>query len=204
VFVIVFVIVPFALCLSRGARIMASEAQVQALSRLLFAVPDMHVYAVLDGASVEGLLERFQRDRPEQICLYRGELERDLAEAAPYLVRLEPESDFAAWVVERGWGEHWGIFAVTDADMRALRQHFRRFLMVHDHSGKPLYFRYYDPRVLRTFLPTCNDKELKTIFGPVKRYLVESEDPNVLLRFSAGPDGLARDEVRLVRDTRAA
>jgi hypothetical protein len=181
---------------------MATEAQVQALARQLFGTADAHVYAVLDGASVEGLLERFERDRPEQICLYRGELERDLAQAAPYLVRLEPDSDFATWVLERGWGEHWGIFAVTEADMRTLRQHFRRFLMVHDPSGKPMYFRYYDPRVLRTFLPTCNDQELKTIFGPVVRYLAESEDPNVLLRFAASPEGLSKDEVRLVRDAR--
>jgi len=46
-----------------------------------------------------------------------------------------------------------------------MRQHFRRFITVHDESGKPLLFRYYDPRVLRTFLPTCNAKELAEIFG---------------------------------------
>ena len=179
---------------------MASESQVQALSKQLFGVADANLYAILDGASIEGLLERFERDNPEQICLYRGELARDLAEAAPYLVRLEPESDFTTWVLTRGWGEHWGVFAMTEADMRALRQHFRRFLMVHDHTGKPLYFRYYDPRVLRTFLPTCNDEELQTIFGPVSRYLMEGEDSNVLLRFTLGSDGLSRDELRLVRE----
>jgi len=55
--------------------------------------------------------------------------------------------------------------------------------MVHDEAGKPLYFRFYDPRVLRTYLPTCNASELAQIFGPVECYVQEGEDPGVLLRF---------------------
>ena len=178
---------------------MASESQVQALSKQLFGVADANLYAILDGASIEGLLERFERDNPEQICLYRGELARDLAEAAPYLVRLEPESDFTTWVLTRGWGEHWGVFAMTEADMRALRQHFRRFLMVHDHTGKPLYFRYYDPRVLRVYLPTCNAQELQIIFGPVSRYVSEAEEPAALLEFGFRGSKLTARRSQLVR-----
>ena len=32
-----------------------------------------------------------------------------------------------------------------------LRRHLRRFLLVKDESGRQLYFRYYDPRVLRLY-----------------------------------------------------
>ena len=45
------------------------------------------------------------------------------------------------------------------------------------------YFRYYDPRVLRVYLPTCNARELQTVFGPVLRYLVEDEKPTGLWTF---------------------
>ena len=56
--------------------------------------------------------------------------------------------------------------------------------MVYDEDGKPLYFRYYDPRVLRAFLPTCNADDLKVLFGPVDDYLLESEDGADVLRFA--------------------
>lgn len=142
---------------------------------LLFAQDDASTYAVLDGASVEGLLEKLYAAKEEWACLYRGELEPDLAHVAPYLVKLREKSEFTNWILEEGWGRHWGIFAVTPVGLEALRRHFRHFLRVKDHTGKIFYFRFYDPRVLRVYLPTCNRSERKTIFGPILRYLAESE-----------------------------
>jgi hypothetical protein len=136
-------------------------------------------------------------DSPEFECLYSGELKPDLAEVAPYLVRLEPGSEFTLWVLEQGWGNHWGIFALSAADLRELRRHFRRFLTVYDPSGKPLLFRYYDPRVLRTYLPTCNPEELSTLFGPVSCYLLEGEKPEEMLRFQLASGSLVRQEKQL-------
>ena len=62
--------------------------------------------------------------------------------------------------------------------------------MVYDEDGKPLYFRYYDPRVLRVYLPTCNESELKTVFGPVTHYWVEGEDGNSMIEYSQADDEL--------------
>ena len=101
-------------------------------------------------------------------------------------------------MLEKGWGNHWGIFVVAQgADVRALRQHFRHFTMVRDPDGKNLYFRFYDPRVLRTFLPTCTPDELWEFFGPVTAFAVEGEDPGWLIRFSLRQDGLKREEIKL-------
>ena len=163
----------------------------------LFADEEAHVYAVLDGASVGELLPKLYELEPEYECLYRGELEPDMAEVAPYLVRLEPETEFADWVVGEGWGRHWGVFAVTDADLRAAQKHFRSFLTVYDPAGKPLLFRYYDPRVLRIYLPTCNAEELRAVFGPVSCYLLEGEDPATLLRFRLDGEALRREALAL-------
>jgi hypothetical protein len=156
------------------------------------------VFAVLDGASVPELLDKLYGSlRPEFECLYRGDLEPDLAEIAPYLVRLDAGSEFTDWVLAEGWGKHWGVFAVTSADLRAMRMHLRRFVMVHDAEGKPLYFRYYDPRVLRTYLPTCNSKELEEFFGPVAKYVGESEQPGALLEFRSEAGALVVDRKEL-------
>lgn len=168
----------------------------EVLEKHLFGEEGVQVYAILDGASVPDLLGRLP-EAVEYECLYAGELAPDMQMVAPYLVRLEAGTGFTDWVLDEGWGKHWGVFVVVAAGIRAMRLHFRRFLIVHDTDAKPLIFRYYDPRVLRTYLPTCNGEELNTIFGPVLRFLAEGEDANQLLRFRRAGDKLTADVLPL-------
>ncbi len=167
---------------------------VEALSSHLFAEQDLKVHVLLDGASVPDLLDQLEALHPDYLCLRAGALKPDLAEVAPYLVRLEPEAEFTRWVLAQGWGKHWGIFALAAPNLIEMRHHFRTLTMVYDPGGKLVLFRFYDPRVLRIYLPTCNEHELKTMFGPVAAYLLEDEDPATLLRFeiSAGRLGQQR------------
>ena len=78
-----------------------------------------------------------------------------------------------------------------------MRRHFRTYLIVHNSEAQPLYFRYYDPRVLRVYLPACNPQELATIFGPVSSYLLEAEQPNTLLRFRSASGSLVQHKIEL-------
>ncbi len=161
-----------------------TETQRQDLARQLFADPASKAYAVLDGASNPALLGHLYGDQPEFACLYRGELKPDIAECAPYLVRLGQDTPFAQWIMGNCLGKHWGIFALSRADLRELRQHFRKFNMVYDpDSNRPLLFRYYDPRVLRVFLPTCDAKQMAEFFGPVDAFFAEAEGGDGHLRF---------------------
>jgi hypothetical protein len=168
---------------------MTSDETVRAVGAHLFSDPGAKVYAVLDGASIEDLLPKLYGLKPEHACLYRGELEPDLQETAPYLVRLEPGAPFTHWVLGEGWGKHWGIFVRTGEDLKLMHRHFRKFLRVQDSKGKTLLFRYYDPRVLRVYLPTCNAGETEMFFGPVKAFMMEGENPSDLLRFVPTPEG---------------
>jgi hypothetical protein len=173
---------------------------VEAVSPILFKEEGASVYAVLDGGSIPDLLDKLYGDRrPEFECLYEGEIKPDLAEVAPYLVRLESKSEFTEWVIQEGWGNHWGVFAVAPVDLRAMRHHLRHFLIVHGSDGKSFYFRFYDPRVLRPYLPSCNSGELTEFFGPVKTWVLEAEDPAILLRFNQKDGKLApyKDELKL-------
>ena len=88
---------------------------------MLFDAGEKSVFAVLDGASVPDLVKSLYEHEPEYCCLYRGELEPDIATVAPYLVRLEPEDKFSERVLTEGWGVHWGIFVHTQTTLRALR-----------------------------------------------------------------------------------
>ena len=135
----------------------------------------LSVYTILDGASVPKLPQALYKQHPEHVCLYRGELTPDMAAVAPYLVHLQINTEFTDWILREGWGKHWGIFLLSSADLRALRQHFRGLLTVYDPTSKPVLFAYYDPRVLRTFLPTCTADELNSLFGPVASYFAEGK-----------------------------
>jgi len=175
---------------------MIAEETAEELVEKIFS-DRANVFAVLDGASTPGLLKKLDQAKPEFICLLRGDLTPDMAEVAPYLVRLEEDSELIRWILENGWGKHWGIFASGYGDIREMRGHFRSFITVYDESGKPLKFRYYDPRVLRLYLPTCNSGELETVFGPVVAYYLEDEDENTLLRFELNNDSLRRRKLVL-------
>jgi hypothetical protein len=147
---------------------------------------------------VDELLDRLYEDEPEHCCLYSGELPPDLAQTAPYLIKLQAESKFTGWLLREGWGRHWGIFAVSPASIEQLRRHFREFLMVRDPAGKAVYFRYYDPRVLRVYLPSCNEQELETVFGPVLLYVAEGAAPTETLTFprpASAAGGVSTGEV---------
>ncbi len=164
------------------------------LVRQLFDNPNLQAYAILDGASNPALLDHLYDERPEFACLYRGELAADIAECAPYLARLEPGTAFTEWVTGQGWGRHWGVFAVADCDFRILHRHLRKLNMVYDPElHQSLLFRYYDPRVLSAFLPTCSAEQSVEFFGPVKAWLTETDSGENLTRFF-------RDQLRVVSD----
>ena len=148
------------------------------------ASTSIRVYALLDAARSDQIYPKILKSEMENSCLFRGEKAQELAWVAPYLVELKREDPFVRWLLENGWGKSWGIFIVSSADFGDLKRHLQSFLTVYDEEGNSLLFRYYDPRVFRVYLPTCNADELKTVFGPVSSYVFEEEDASALLRFS--------------------
>ena len=161
-----------------------TETKGAGLAAVLFGKGERSIFAVLDGASAPGLVQKLFEFEPEYCCLYRGELTPDVATVAPYLVRFESGNPFTEWALTEGWGKHWGIFAASTADLRALRNHFREFHTVQLPDQRTVLFRYYDPRVLRSFLPACNAAELRAFFGPIESYLAEGEMEDAGVRFS--------------------
>lgn len=156
------------------------------LLRHLFADTRLNAYAILDGASNPALLDHlYAENPPEFACLYRGELEPDIAECAPYVACLEPDTPFTNWLSGKCWGLHWGIFALADCDLKTIRTHLRKLNMIYEpETHKPLLFRYYDPRVLSVFLPTCDAKQVSEFFGPVHTWFAEDKDGSCIQHFS--------------------
>ena len=153
------------------------------------------IFALLDCARDPRIYPLIKRQMINYSCLFAGDLPQELAEAAPYLVALSPHSHLTEALLTLGWGHSWGVFLESSAILQDLRRHFRRFLEVCDEQGKRLLFRYYDPRVLRIYLPTCNEEELRFVFGPVDRFVLESGGLLGPVEFRQGELGL--EQIRL-------
>lgn len=168
-----------------------TDQQRQRLQELLFfryETEGTSLFAVLDAARDPQVWKTLGELGSERECLFAGRLSPVLQAASPYIVRLAPGSVACERVIERGWGQAWGIFLAARTGLREVRRHLRTFLRVQTEERKALFFRYYDPRVLRVFLPTCDAKQLEQIFGPIQRFDMESPDGSHLMRFRAVPE----------------
>ena len=69
--------------------------------------------------------------------------------------------------------------------MAQLRRHCKKFLRVRTEDHRVLMFRFYDPRVLSVFLPTCDARQYRALLGPMQRLLVEVDEGKALQVFEA-------------------
>jgi hypothetical protein len=147
-------------------------------TRLWHEAGDMPAYVILDGAQNPTLRDALHADgAPPWRCLFTGALEPDMAVVAPYLVELEQSSAFTRRLLAEGWGQNWGVYLTSQLALPALWRHVRAQVHVYGPKLEPLFFRFYDPRVMRSYLPTCSPQQLAEFFGPVHFYIAEGEAP---------------------------
>ena len=132
------------------------------------------IWMIVDAARDPRIFPALLDYHVEYTCLYSGPLHPQLELAAPYLVRLDYEHSGSRRLIRDAWGNSWGVFLKADTGKERLRKHLRGFLVVKDQRNRRLVFRYYDPRVLNVYLPTCTGDELETVFGPVERFWAEN------------------------------
>jgi hypothetical protein len=117
----------------------------------------------------------------------------------PYMTRIQCTNRYPDYM--KLWadrlGDNAGILLLSSSWPQAIRSHLRSIFKVYDERGAMFYFRYYDPRVIRTYLPTCTAKECRQFFGPVRSFLVEGEAPGTMLRYRAGQSAVQMDEEQI-------
>lgn len=163
------------------------------------------VYAVLDGAMVKQLPDYFEdRDAPFA-CLFPGETDPIVLTRAPWLVRAEPGGEIMAWILQEGWGRNWGMLTVVpeDTPFDSVLDHFRKFLQVRLPDERLVFFRFYDPRVQRLFLPSCDGAQTAELFDLPIAWICEGENGDALLVHTAsgGTVKTARTALDSLRDT---
>jgi len=144
------------------------------------------IYVILNAGADPGIPERLEWLDAEYVSLYKGTPEEKYNDMAPYLVHLSAkgknQAELEKWVSHKFMGRDRTIFVESRADINVLLTHFQKFTLVMDESGRGLFFRFYDPRVLRVYLPTCSPEESEYIFGPdIAAFFMESEDGGAAL-----------------------
>ena len=164
------------------------------------------LFAVVDAGREGVAAGLLQPSRLRYQQLFASEAAGPSAAHIPVLVELGQASPagvgkdtqiFLETLLRAGLGKSWGIFCTSQSPFEDLLGHFRSFLLMRTREQVSMHFRFYDPRVLRAFLPACEPEELRAMFGPVGSYVVESERPDMMLAFSPGADRLITAQVSL-------
>jgi hypothetical protein len=133
------------------------------------------LFALIDACDTPTVPEHAVALGPTRaVSLYKGRAEEELWAIAPYLFAVDGDS--YEWITSALWSAPWGVLLLTDASLDDLRHHFRQFLTATTASGEEWYFRFYDPRVMRTYLESCTDDELTKFLGPVRAIGITNAD----------------------------
>lgn len=135
--------------------------------------PDLEWFSVVDTAqdpSLYALATSASAWEP----LVAGAPPGDLAATLPYVVRLRQNEAIAERWRTVGAGRNWGIHLQSSLPINQLRLHFKKFLTVDLPDGRRALFRFYDPRVFRTYIRAASPEERDPWFRGVACYVVEN------------------------------
>jgi hypothetical protein len=158
----------------RGAPPQSAERAPTALAEL--ERQSGPLFAVVDASRGPRPLRLLREAVDEHRSLYDGVTGDVLADAAPYLVALRRDSGLLDRLLREGWGSRWSIFLACKRPFKEVRRHLRRFLLAEDdETGERYYFRFYDPRTLRLFLPSCTLRQREDFFGEIDAFFAEDD-----------------------------
>jgi Domain of unknown function (DUF4123) len=142
-----------------------------------------NLYAIVDSAKNEEVFKYLLTDNVTYRSLFEGKMDIKLFGVSGFLIECKKDSKLFNWLTTEAWGTSCSIFFISKAPFDEVFSHFQKFIRVYLEDDDVVYFRYYDPRVLRIYLPTCNSKEISTFFGEIKSFFVESENTEALTEF---------------------
>lgn len=146
-------------------------------------MPLFNKYLLLDAArcGIETVEEAEGAGNQAESLFAEKNGSNPLRTVAPYLLRLD--EPLMEWFLTKGWERSWGMIVVYSGEPEQTRLHLKKQLKVKNERDKRMFFRFYDPRVLRIFLPTCDKGQLKEFFGPVSFFICEDKESEPALAY---------------------
>ncbi|MCX6270838.1 MAG: DUF4123 domain-containing protein [Bacteroidetes bacterium] len=139
-----------------------------------------YLYAIVDSARNEDVFRYFLIDNVTYRSLFQDTLDEQAFGVSGFLVGCNRESILFNWLTSQVWGSSCSIFFTSQSSFDEVFKHLQNLNRVYLEDDEVVYFRYYDPRVLRVFLPTCTQRELDIFFGEVISFMMETENTDVL------------------------
>lgn len=133
------------------------------------------LWAVVDGVSWPGISALLWQSQAEHDCLY-STLNPESRALAPWLVRVTPGSRIASLLRAQPALAHSYVMFQSDQDLKQIRRHLRHFTMLRmqDSSDAPVYFRFYDPRVMLDMTDSVRPAFLARFMRPFRSVIVQT------------------------------
>lgn len=195
-----------------------NNKQKKNLNELLFLNSNMegndsleleyNTFVIIDAAKDESIPYYLDGLEAEYACLLNNDESKRLRSVAPYLVRLESDTDVTEWYLTKLYGKGVGFAFQTRQSLETMRVHWKnQFRSKIPESNEKGFFRFYDPNVLSAYLPILDEKDdgaLSRFTNHCESFLVESSNKIYLQRFwkkNEDDDTLSNEELCLDQDS---
>lgn len=153
-------------------------------------------YVLIDAAIIGNEMYHLKKMNTNHQSLYMGKTGALMDSVAPFLFQVKSKDPFSEWFMQFAADNPCGYIVDANCSFKDLHHHFRKFLKVQTEAGKKLYFRFYDPRVLPTFLKTSTADQLKEFFGPITGFTIVVAQ-NHYLNFYLKDNKLVEEDIML-------
>jgi hypothetical protein len=131
-------------------------------------------------------------------CLYRGRALEEFGDDAAWVAGIAPDESVLDWLLDNGFGKRWSIFLRSSLPLADIVRHLRKFTMIEDEEGTAHFFRFYDPRTLRQYLPVFTPEQSAAFFKGVDAWYCENDvRPDEFLKFITDGGTLCREVISL-------
>ena len=140
---------------------------VQHLQNLLASHPDLALFGLIDGTVENASLEQFFLLAPaaEYEPLFLTTEYAPCLPHSPYLINLTDADQ--SFLHEWGcWAEHRMLWWLSRYSLEQQAGHWRSLINVITPQEDNALFRFWDSRVLATYLPFCTDDERQQLLAP--------------------------------------
>lgn len=107
-------------------------------------------------------------------CLFSEEhITDDIKAVSPFLVKIKHLDECLNWCLREGLHRHWITFFASDqGHVSELCLHFKRYSIAHTPDNKRYFFRFYDPRVLPSYVASQSQGERADFFRACRAFWV--------------------------------
>lgn len=162
-------------------------------------IPEARTYAILDASVLTLLPEMLETSELHHKCLFTGKALAEFGDAAPWLVKLEPDHPFTRNLMMGEtepaglWHLRLGIFIRSRQPLDVVWRHLRKFTRVQDDDGTWFFNRFWSAPVSTKLMEFGNVPDLQQFVAPLfptgrdtLQIIVLSDFSNAVLSRKAG------------------